>query len=217
MRHDMTHRTIVGSVSPALGADQERMRQRDAYINGLKKGAYTFNPPSPIKVDERISVALWVDPAKEAAQLAEEMKKTIPEAAARIESGTTTWSPRMRATLTGVDFEITPVEMVKDKSFDGVKDLSMTGRTEWGWTIVPTSPGKKQLHLLLYVVLPPELGEPRELPAMNRDVEVEVTVWWLIDHYWEKYWKWILSGLGGALATAIGWWWKKRFGGGGGG
>lgn len=193
--------------SPALRADQERMHQRDAYINGLKKGAYTFNPPSPIKVAQPITVALWVDPAKEAAQLAEEMKRAIPGAAARIESGTTTWSPRMRATLTGVDFEITPVER---KDFAGEKDLSLTGRTEWGWTIVPTSPGKKQLLLLLSVVLPPELGEPRQLPVINRDIEVEVTVWWLIDHFWEKYWKWMIGGLASAAGAAIAYWWKSR-------
>jgi hypothetical protein len=197
--------------SPELTVDQERMRRRDDYITGLKKAAYTFNPPSPIKVAQPITVALWVDPLTEAAQLAEEMKKAFPESAARVESGATTWSPRMRATLTGVDFEITPVE---GKDFNGAKGLSMTGRTEWAWTIVPTSPGKKKLHLLVWVVLPPELGEPRELPQINRDVEVEVTVWWLIDHYWEKYWKWMIGGLASAIAAAIAWWGKKRFGGG---
>ena len=196
--------------SAALSDDQERMRKRDEYIKGLAQGNYSFNPPSPIKVAQPITVALWVDPAMEAAQLAEEMKKAFPESAGRVESGATAWSPRMKATLTGVDFEITPVE---GKDFNGTKGLSVTGRTEWGWTIVPTSPGKKKLHLLVWVVLPPELGEPRDLPQINRDVEVEVTFWWLIDHYWER-WKWIISGLGGALAAAVGWWWKKRFGGG---
>lgn len=191
----------------ALGADQERMRQRDEYINGLKKGAYTFNPPSPIKVAQPVTVALWVDPATEAAQLAEEMKKAFPESAGRVESGATTWSPRMRATLTGVDFAITPVE---GEDFDGTKELSLAARTEWAWTIVPTSPGKKKLHLLLSVVLPTELGKPRELPQINRDIEVEVTMWWVIDTFWEKYWKWILGGLGGAASTAIAYWWTNR-------
>lgn len=193
--------------SAALGADQERMRQRDEYINGLMKGAYTFNPPTPIKVAQPVTVALWVDPVTEAAQLAEEMKKAFPESAARVESGETKWSPRMRATLTGVDFDITPVE---GKDFDGTKDLSESTRTEWGWTILPKSPGVKKLHLLLAVVLPPELGKPRDLPQINRDIEVEVTVWWVVDYYWEKYWKWILGGLGGAASAAIAYWWKNR-------
>src|SRR5258708_6656292 len=198
-------------VSPELSADEELLRRRDKYIAGLKKGAYTFDPPSKIEVERRVTVALWVDTVEEAAQLAEEMKKAIPASAASIEAGATTWSPRMRATLTGPDFEITPVD---GKDFDGVKELSMTARTEWGWTLVPTFPGTKQLHLLLSVVLPPNLGEPRELPQIDREVEVVVTVWWLIDHYWEKYWKWMIGGLAAAIASAIGRPWRKRYGGG---
>jgi len=198
-------------VSPELSSDQELVRRRDKYIAGLKKGAYTFDPPPKIEVEQRVTVALWVDPHEEAAQLAEEMKRAMPASAPRIEAGATTWSPRMRATLTGPYFEITSVE---GKDFNGEKELSMTARTEWSWTLVPTFPGTKQLHLLLSVVLPPNLGEPRELPQIDRDVEVKVTVWWLIDHYWEKYWKWMIGGLAAAIASAIGWWWRKRYGGG---
>jgi hypothetical protein len=201
---------VIAAESPELDAEKERMRQRDEYIKGLQTGGYSFSPPSPIKVDERIPVALWVDPAKEGAQLAEEMKKAYPESAARVEGGQTPWSPRMRATLTGVDFEITAVE---GKDFDGVKDLSMIGRTEWRWTIVPTKPGTKQsLHLVLEAMLPPALGKPWE-KVLDREVDVEVTWWWLIDHFWEKYWKWILSGLGSAFTALVVWWWKKRNGG----
>jgi hypothetical protein len=191
----------------ALDADRERMRLRDEYISGLTQAAFTFNPPSPIKVAEPVTVALWVDPATKAARLAEEMRKAFPESAARVESGETKWSPRMRATLTGADFEIVPVE---GEDFDGIKELSASARTEWSWTIRPQSPGKKKLHLLLSVVLPPELGMPRDLPQISRDIDVEVTIWWVIDNFWEKYWKWILGGLGGAASTAIAYWWKNR-------
>jgi hypothetical protein len=191
----------------ALDADRERMRLRDEYIEGLTQAAYTFNPPSPIEVARPVTIALWVDPVTEAAQLAEAMKKAFPESAARVEAGETKWSPRMRATLTGPEFDITPVE---GKDFDGVKDLSASARTEWSWSVRPTSPGKKKLHLLLAVVLPPELGKPRDLPQISRDIEVEVTIWWLIDNFWEKYWKWLLGGLGGAASAALAYWWKNR-------
>ena len=205
--------TIVGgapaaaAASPELSADRERMRRRDEYINSLKKGAYTFNPPSPIEVEQRITVALWVDPAKGAAQLAEEMKKAYPESAARVEAGEIRWSPRMRATLTGGDFEITPVE---GKDFDGVKDLSATNRNSWQWDIAPKWPGKKRLlHLRLEVILPPGLGTPWEI-VLDREVEVEVTLWWLLDHFWEKYWKWMIGGLASAAGAALAYWWKNR-------
>jgi len=195
--------------SPALNADQERLRARDAYLASLAQGSYTFNPPSPIKVARPVSVALWVDPVKSAAELTEEMRRTLPDSTSRVEAGRTTWSPRMKATLSGADFDITPVG---DKNFDGIKDLSATGRTEWGWTLVPTAPGTKKLHLVLSVILPPELGLPRELPQLERNVQVEVTVWWLIDHYWERYWQWMLGGLASAAAAAIAWWWQHRRG-----
>jgi len=174
----------------------------------LSFGRYSFNPPTLIKIAHQINAALWVDPGKAADELASEMDKAYPESAGRVISGTTAWSPRMKATLTGVDFEIT---RVGDKNFDGIKDLSATARTEWGWTIVPTSPGKKQLHLVLAVVLPPELGQPRELPQIERNVMVDVTIWWVIDHYWERYWQWMLSGLATAFAAAFTWWWKNRY------
>jgi hypothetical protein len=195
--------------SPALNADRERMRQRDAYLASLQQGSYTFNPPSPIKVAQPVPVALWVDPIKTAAELAEEMRRSLPSTTARVEAGRTAWSPRMKATLTGVDIEVTSTDCPR---FDGIKDLSASARTEWGWTIVPTSPGKKQLNLVLSVILPPELGLPRELPQLVREVEVEVTVWWLIDHYWERYWKWMLGGLASAAAASIAWWWQHRGG-----
>ncbi|MCX7239525.1 MAG: hypothetical protein NTU86_03705 [Burkholderiales bacterium] len=206
-----THRTIklaeAEMAPPALSADQERTQRRDEYIARLAQGSYAFNPPTTIKVARPISVALWVDPVAKAAELAQEMGKTFPASAGRIEADATAWSPRMKATLTGVDFAITPVG---DKDFDGVKDLSANARTEWGWTLVPTAPGKKQLHLVLAVVLPPELGLPRELPQIERNVEVEVTIWWVIDHYWERYWQWMLGGLASALAASLAWWWKNR-------
>jgi hypothetical protein len=197
----------AAAASPELSVDRERMRQRDEYINSLKKGAYTFNPPSPIEVEQRITVALWVDPAKEAAQLAEEMKKAYPESAARVEAGDIRWSPRMRAALTGGDFEITPVE---GQDFDGVKDLSATNRNSWEWDIVPKWPGKKRLlHLRLEVILPPGLGTPWEI-VLDREIEVEVTLWWLLDHFWEKYWKWMIGGLASAAGAAMAYWWKNR-------
>lgn len=47
---------------------------------------------------------------------------------------------------------------------------------------------------------------------LDRTIEVKVTFWWLIDHFFEKYWKWLLGGLGILLMTLLGSWLKKRFG-----
>ena len=66
------------------------------------------------------------------------------------------------------------------------------------------------LHLRVWAVLPPELGEPDEVLKLDKLIHVDVTLWWLVDEFWEKYWKWILGGLGTAIAGAIGAWWKSR-------
>lgn len=184
------------------------MRRRDAYIESLKQGAYAFDPPSPIDVDKRITVALWVDPQAQPHALAEQMKRVYPEAAQRVESGIIAWSPRMRATLTGDAFAITPAD---GPNFDGIKELSARHRTAWAWDIVPKGPGRRQLlRLKLDAVLPEELGKPREVKVLDREIEVEVTLWWLFDHYWEKYWKWMLGGLAGALGSVIAWLFTNR-------
>lgn len=47
---------------------------------------------------------------------------------------------------------------------------------------------------------------------MKVGIKMKVTIWWLIDHFFAKYWKWLLGGLGTVFITVFGWSWKKRFG-----
>lgn len=183
-----------------------QVQRIDAYFAGLKTAAYTFNPPSPIRVAEPVTVHLWLDPQATAAELADELRRAMPNDAARVESGATRWSPRMRATLSGPDFEVTAIDPEEQL-------VSSAQRTTWSWDITPLHAGEKlALHLRLAAVLPSELGPPKTIATLDREIRVEVTWWWLFDHHFEKYWKWLLGGLGTALASAIAWWWKNRKG-----
>jgi len=200
------------ATSPEFDADAALLARRDAYHQQLKQAAYTFNPLSPIKVATPVTVFFWIDPVAEPLRLAEELKaamlKMHPGEAPQAESGRLDWSPKMRATLTGDDFEITPTE---GKNFDGQKILSASRRTEWSWDIKAQHVGEKlPMHLRVWAVLPAELGEPYEVLKLDKLIHVEVTFLWLLDEFWEKYWKWILGGIGTALAGAIGTWWKSR-------
>jgi hypothetical protein len=186
------------AVPPAPSPEQERARRRDEYLAALQKSVVTFKPPSPIQVGQRALAPLSVDLPKEAAQLAEDLRKSLADNAA--------WTPRMRAQLAGADFDIAPAE---GGDSSGVKDLSMTGRTEWSWAIVPKTPGTKRLTARLSILLPPGLGEPRELPAIERTVEVEATLSSSVGRYWDEYWPWILGALAAAV-IAIAWWARKR-------
>jgi len=196
--------------SAALVSDLARKRLRDDYIAGLGQGSYSFNPPTPIKVGLPITVALWVDTRKQAAQLAETMKKAYPHSASQVESGTTVWSPKMKAILTGEnDITIKPVD---GEPFDGIKDVFENSPAKWEWAVTPHSLEPKNLHLKLFVILPPELGGSQDFLVLEREIKVEYRVWWIIDHYWEKYWKWMIGGLASALAASFAWWWKNRQG-----
>ena len=187
------------AVPPAPSPEQERARRLDEYLAALQKSVVTFNPPSPIQVGQRAVVPLSVAPPKETAQLAEDMRKSLSDPEA--------WRPRLRAQLSGASFEIAPVE---GKDFAGEKNLSMAGRTEWTWDIVPKLPGTKQLTVRVAILLPPGLGEPRALPALERDVRVEATLAWTLGNIWSEYWLWILAMLAVAVA-ALAWWRKQRF------
>ena len=186
-------------IAPVPSPEQERARRRDDYIAALQKAQLTFNPPSPMEVGRRVAVDLSVNPTKETAQLADDLRRSLSDPEA--------WRPRLLAQLSGASFEITPVE---GKDFAGVKDLSMAGRTEWTWEILPKLPGTKQLTVRVAILLPSGLGEPRELPALQRDVRVEATLAWTLGNIWSEYWLWILALLAVAVA-ALAWWRRQRF------
>ena len=197
--------------SPEFDADAALSAHRDAYIaklKGLKPASYTFNTPSPIKVATPVTVYFWLDPLVEPMRLAEELKAKLltlrPGETPQTEAGHMKWSPKMRAKLTGDDFDITP-------NFGVQKTFSATDRTEWSWDVKARHVGSQlPLHLEVWAVLPQELGEDDKILTLDKLIHVEVTFLWLLDEHWDKYWKWILGGLGGALATAIGAWWKRR-------
>lgn len=183
---------------------QTIVQRIDAYFSSLKSAAYTFNPPSPIRVAEPVTVHFWLDPQAAPAALAEELKKLVPQDGARVESGKTKWSPKMRATLSGSDFDVKAIDSEEQM-------ISSTQRTTWSWDITPSHPGEKlALHLRLAVILPDEFGAPKTVTTLDREINVEVTQWWLFDHYFDKYWKWLLGGFGTVIVSFIAWWWKNR-------
>lgn len=199
------------NVSPEFNADAALLARRDAYLEKLKQGSYSFNPPSPIKVATPVTVFFWLDPSVDPMHLAEELKTKLlemhPDETPKTEGGRMDWSPKMRAKLTGNDFDITPLE---GQNTGGLKDVSSTKRTQWAWDVKAKDIGKSlPLHLQVWAILPGKLGK-EEILALDKSIQVDVTWFWLVDHFWEKYWKWILGGLGTALSGAIGIWWKNR-------
>ena len=175
-----------------------------AFMMSFRKASYVFNPPSPIKVDRPKTVHLWVDTVAGQQQLATELMTLVPEDADRVETGQIRISPEIEAKLTGKNFIIKANSPVRQR-------INMEGRTIWSWDVTPTWPGKQMLHLRLVAIPPPEFSSPYTIPVpLDRNIEVKVTLWWLIDHFYEKYWKFLLGGLGTLFMTVLGWWWRKR-------
>jgi hypothetical protein len=196
--------------SPPAPNGADTLAERiDAYLASLRRAAYAFNVPSPVKVAKPVTVQLWLDPQTSSQQLAadlgEALRATQPED--RVESGQVKIATVMRATLKGDDFTISPVT-------EETQPVSAVARTHWVWEVTPKHPGHNlPLYLSLHIVLPQELaGRAVIEPPLDKRIEVEVTGWWLLDTYWEKYWQWLLGGLGTAFASLAAWWWKRRQG-----
>ena len=188
------------------GGEPSRPEGWQNFLAGFKDAAYTFNPPSPIKVAKPYPIHLWVDTKVSHQALAEDLKKLVPHDADRVESGTIQVSPVMKATLTGENFTIKPNSPEQ-------QTIHLAGRTIWSWDIIPTWPGSQILHLRLIAIPPAGIADPYTIPVpLDRTIEVKVTPWWLLDFFFDKYWKWLLGGLGTLLFTVLGWWWKKRSG-----
>lgn len=193
---------IAAAAPPAAAPSREALRQD--YLNKLRTASYTFNPPSPIKVDVPRTVHLWVDTIISPEELGAMLRQIVPpDDRAGIVTGQVRVAPEMEARLTGEKFEIRPTSPER-------QSVNLEGRTIWGWEITPTWPGQHTLHLRLVAILPEAIGSSYTIPALlDRTIEVEVTLWWLFDHFFDKYWQWLLGGLGTMLA-AFAWWWKKR-------
>lgn len=176
--------------------EQERARRRDEYLAALQKSVIAFNPPSPMQIERSVAVQLSVSPPKEAAQLAEDLRKSLaaPES----------WRARLRAQLGGAGFQI-----ADGKNSAAEKELSAAGPTEWSWDVVPKVAGTKQLSARVAVLLPPGLGEARELAALQRDVTVEAPLAWTLGSLWSDYWLWILVIIA-VLVGALLWWRRQR-------
>jgi hypothetical protein len=179
-----------------------RVARAQQYFSKLKEGTYTFAPPSPIKVDEWRTIGVAASIKKDAQELEKMLRQIVPDAG-RMESVGGKVGPMMEAKLTGESFDIKAVSPAS-------QTIAEDAAARWLWEVKAKEPGKRRLHLVVTAIIPDGSAPPTEVALMNRDIEVEVTIWWLVDHYWEKYWKWLLGGLGTAAGSAIAWFFNRK-------
>jgi len=195
-----------------LSHDSTMSAERQKYKNKLPEASYVFNTPNSVKIDNPFTIHFFLNPLDEPKKLEKKLRLIISHEPygknQKIEAKRTKWNTKMRVTLTGQDFEITPVE---GNTFDGIKTPNSDEDTSWSWSVKAKHDGEAlPLYLNIWCELPKELGGPLEMiPTLTRYIRIDVTPIWILNTYWEK-WKWILGGIGTVLVTAFGLWWKSR-------
>lgn|GEM_PF-4484831 len=168
----------------------------DDYLGSLHSSAYAFNPPTSIGAKKSVTVYFQVDPKATEAQAAAVLQKIAP--AGKMETGQLQVAPKMRATLSGEDFDV-------EASSDVEQAVSTIESTTWQWEVTPKHPGTKlPLNLNVEIVLP---EGNRGTATLSKQINVNVTLLWLVTLI---DWKWLLAGLGGVVAKLFHAWWKKR-------
>jgi hypothetical protein len=107
-------------------------------------------------------------------------------------------STKMKMTLSGPDFTITPLSPVE-------QFVDNESPTQWQWDVKPNKAGK--LHLRLAAIV--ELKElSKEFETIDREIAVQVDPVDEVSGFWKGNWQWIiatLTALGGAI-----WRWLAR-------
>ena len=211
--HSMSDINDRGSIADCQIFDDSTMSaERHKYFKKLKTASYSFNTPNSVQIDNPFTIHFFLNPLDEPKKLEKKLRLSISHEPygknQKIEAKRTKWNTKMRVTLTGQDFEITPVE---GNTFDGIKTPNSDEDTSWSWSVKAKHDGEAlPLYLNVWCELPKELGGPLEMiPTLTRYIHIDVTPIWILNTYWEK-WKWILGGIGTVLVTAFGLWWKSR-------
>jgi len=94
-----------------------------------------------------------------------------------------------------------------------VREISESLQAVWSWNVSAREPGKARTLALSFYVIPPGSvsPDPVAIKVLNRTIDIDVTYPWLLDHYWEKYWKWLIGGVATVISAWFAWWWKRHF------
>ena len=152
----------------------------DRILGTLEFGNIAFNTPKTMNIKDKAIIQLVLGLEAEIEELKQMIKIVGEKEGARIKV-----HPRMKAHLSGVEFNIEPAD-------PQIQAVSRNAITKWEWEIKPKSIGRHSLHLKLFVLLKID-GEstPREIETFNKVIEVEVTIPQKIILFLEKYLDWL--------------------------
>jgi hypothetical protein len=182
----------VPSFSPPT--DDELIEQS---LTSLKKGNLAYNTPEKMKSGSTAHITARIASNKISVQT---LESGMPaEQGTKTEIELTPVSTKMRMTLKGADFDITPLSSEE-------QIVAGDSPTEWEWDVIPKHAGTLRLHLAAIVELK---NLSRDFTTVDRDIAVQVDPVDAVTKFVETNAAWILGSIGAGL-TALWAWWKKR-------
>jgi hypothetical protein len=123
----------------------------------------------------------------------ETLKNGLPtEDSAKIEVTATPISTKMKMTLKGADFDITPLSSEEQL-------VAGDTPTQWEWDIVPKHAGTLRLHLAAVV----EINNlSRDFTTVDRDIAVQVDPVDQVTGFISKNWQWLIATLTAVVGAA---------------
>jgi hypothetical protein len=143
-----------------------------------------FNTPTELHLDEEEAVRLLVSREQAIEELQEQLEAAGREEGYRIEV-----SDVIVAKLTGLDFDIEPTS-------DSRQPVLSTGVTMWGWSVEPTEPGTRSLHLTISALI--DVGGTEEtLTLKTFDRTWTVVVPWpdRVTGFAGENWQWLWTAI----------------------
>jgi hypothetical protein len=178
------------SGEPAQGEGDQTALEKA--LAALKTGTLAYNTPERMKVEQTAHIVAKI--ASEAVS-AEALKAQMPQdAGTNTEMASTAITPKMKMTLTGADFTITPLSSEEQMVVGSVP-------TTWAWDIVPKHSGKLRLHLAAVIELN---GMVKDFTTVDRDIAVQVDAADMVGDFVRGNWQWLIA----TLTALVGGLWK---------
>jgi hypothetical protein len=166
----------------------------EASLKRLRAGNLAYSTPAKMKTGQTQQVTARIAAASVPAS---ELTNGLPGEQKNVITPLKI-STKMKMTLSGPDFTITPLSPVE-------QFVDNESPTQWQWDVKPNKAGK--LHLRLAAVV--ELKEiSKEFETIDREIAVQVDPVDEVSAFWKGNWQWIIATLT-ALVGAI-WRWLAR-------
>ncbi len=164
-------------------------------LQGLTSGKMLFNPPAEMDQGEPARIELRIT-RNQGDDLSGGLQgKGTPQiSSVKVSSS-------MSAHLSGDDFQIDSLN--SEEQLIGGDTF-----TQWAWDVTPLGTGKHTLHLRVTARVSVDGTEgQKDLPVVERDVNIRVNPGYLIGSFLKGYWEWVVTAI---LVPLVGIGWKVQ-------